>query len=803
LRNIYNEEMQTTSAGGKAETDVTFSLKDPNSGEDSVPMFSDVQTPLSQNAIVQGIIDDLRRKHTRVVYIVATNVLDAIFLARVVRKYAPDAWILNRNPDVLFVSAASDSDLSGALFLSTYPMFFQGDEWLSGKQVQRRVMYPTPQSQGVHTAIQAVLADINAPSQSTSSLSPGMWLLTLNRSGFLPVDLFDPPTRKLDTWYSVKALAPERSSAWILPEPPRAWFLTTGLVTVFTLWACFVVLRINRSLLIVFYRLRRHYLPLTKAIGAGTTHLTHGSHRHISHRPSFLWLSLESVRFLTSGRLVTLSAAALSLSAIEWILFLPVVRASFALWWWLTMLAGVVGFTAPFGVMACLWARKRSRRIEFQSVFYLAIVVLLFLVVIAAWTYSCFAPGPASLFFCYRALELYSGSSPALPLILVSFLFFVGSLFYLKRFTRAGLGRPRLSLGALKRMGPLKERYRTINSHVSAPMLLAIANWQTRIVLCTVFVLLCQFNPWGLRYLAAMENESYNRALVFAISLVVVALTLMLYDMVIITRNLVSLLDLLAFLPLRTAFDHISRHWPRRPIWASARRLSRISVAKRMVSALHNRRLILRQREDDLQRLWKAVPERSSVLKSRICLKKIRKYEGLCASLATEIVLQDLGPTWRAHPIEHDTESAESNSEKRDLALRASCSDFVALQFSRFLMYVVRQVTAMAWCVSFALVMLMLTLNCYSPQAPMILARFLALISAIAGVVVFRVFAGMERNGILSRIAGTEPGELNREFWFQVIAMGVLPFVGLMLHLFPSLSSFVSSWVTPSVEAIH
>jgi hypothetical protein len=99
--------------------------------------------------------------------------------------------------------------------------------------------------------------------------------------------------------------------------------------------------------------------------------------------------------------------------------------------------------------------------------------------------------------------------------------------------------------------------------------------------------------------------------------------------------------------------------------------------------------------------------------------------------------------------------------------------------------------------------MLILVLNSYGPQAPLLLSRFLAALFVAIGFVVFWVFAGMERNAILSSIAGTQPGKLNQEFWLQLIGMGILPLIGVLSHLFPSLSNFLSSWLGSGVEPLH
>jgi hypothetical protein len=70
------------------------------------------------------------------------------------------------------------------------------------------------------------------------------------------------------------------------------------------------------------------------------------------------------------------------------------------------------------------------------------------------------------------------------------------------------------------------------------------------------------------------------------------------------------------------------------------------------------------------------------------------------------------------------------------------------------------------------------------------------------GCVIGWVFAGMERNWVLSRIGRTEPGELNVEFYVRLASIVILPLSAVLVHLFPSLSGFLSNVITPGMEAL-
>jgi hypothetical protein len=153
--------------------------------------------------------------------------------------------------------------------------------------------------------------------------------------------------------------------------------------------------------------------------------------------------------------------------------------------------------------------------------------------------------------------------------------------------------------------------------------------------------------------------------------------------------------------------------------------------------------------------------------------------------------------------VNDDDQRGVSDPLNHEDQIKRCCSDFVAVQFARYFMYVVGQVQSIAWWLSCSLLMLMVVLNSYSPQAPLLVGRFLAALFVAIGMVVFWVFAGMERNAILSRISGTQPGKLNVEFWLQLVGMGILPLIGVLSHLFPAASNLLSSWVVPGMQSMR
>jgi hypothetical protein len=147
-----------------------------------------------------------------------------------------------------------------------------------------------------------------------------------------------------------------------------------------------------------------------------------------------------------------------------------------------------------------------------------------------------------------------------------------------------------------------------------------------------------------------------------------------------------------------------------------------------------------------------------------------------------------------------------ASSDFEDLKSKSvvcSESDRVALDLCLYAFYAVRQVQRIAWIIGLAFFALIAVLAAYPLQAPQLVGRFLAVLFVAIGAIVIWVFAGIERNWILSRIDQTEPGGLSFEFWVQTAAVTALPLIGILVHLFPSIGGFVSSWVAPSLEALR
>jgi hypothetical protein len=863
LRNAYQDTSRDDAKDpyGDQPGKVGFSIRDPNSGEDSIPTFSETQTPLSQDTILGQITHELNRRHTHVVFISVTNPLDGLFLLQALRAACPDTRAVVENPNVLYVAAASHQDLTGTVFLSAYPMFFEGDDWLqcpsNGREAatcrsQDRMLFPDSPIQALYNVTQLLLSDLtHVPPMALRGYGqpglpyPGVWVLTLNRFGFLPVNLFPSSASPInftdlkghevkDTWFRNN---PGNQKPPALPDQldpvtaPRPWMLTVFVTSLITLLACCVFFLCNKS-----------------PRDTGT-----------------IWLVLrDGFEPAYPARFEAVLVACLSLSAIAWFLGLP-----WVMHWAvfspsessrIRVLAFfvVLGFAVPLLTLlsATYWLKEHLKitKTNPRGIAYFITPVALFVTGIWVWFSLCRSP-TAGLFFSFRCLEIYSGSSPSVPFAIIGLIFFCLSWFHLRQYTLAGWSRPRLIVnpGSAFR-AKFRDVYIEIEKRISAPWTLPNNLWTFRAGAAVAFVLSC-FLILGRSSTNAFELPSYNSILLAAVIAILLCLATKWYDLFKLWTSARSLLKLIQILPLHPALDRITRDWPKRSIWAFRHAVSKEAVEREMLYRLHRRRVLLQSMEvetpsatsvaaesfqgsggfpekvddtaaeaqedlDTLRALVFGANPDSDAHKQRIhpapevdpnappILGKLDARQRYCAEVTDRIYRHVLEPAWRASLIEDPEKRVEADKTPAPEPPKAlpvrhleACEDFVTLQFCRYISHAVAHVKRQATALSLSFMLLALLFNSYSPEASQLIARFLAGLFLIIGVVVWRVYSQMERDPVLSAIAQTTPGELSAEFWFQVVALGGLPLLGVIGHLFPSFSHFLFQWIAPSVQA--
>jgi hypothetical protein len=712
LRAAYQEATHSSADNNRnASPKLEISLKDPSHGEDSIPLFSDTHTPLAQSAAISTVTEEFRREGKQIVLIVATNTLDSLLLASFMRTESPDTRVLIGDADTLFIPAASQNSLAGTLFLSTYPMFILGQEWLTHGPDGRKgetlphFVFPGPSQQGIFNVTQLLMAGIEADRDSAKGDSakdegdclygyrplktppiqkdeeyeeyPGLWLLTLTNYGFLPVD-WQPATDR--EWFGSPSISKCTSKSGNAPseqfrldEPSRGWYLAALGMSLVIVVACFLLLT----------------------------------------NPAFV----EKTWF------PALLGAGLSLSATQWILLLPGWHVLLQAADRATLVVVVASVILPLlSLLSINIPRKKSgiqwtkgSRCWTTPTYAVAIALLFFW--ICVWWFR--ANGgfwgtekAQVLLFRLRAIELFSTSSPALGMFILGVVFAVGFLVYCFRYADESKVAPHPTFG-----DDNDRLIAEIDGSIEAPY--GLRNgifWRLVISLAVVAIVMLLVG----RGMGAFEMREFNYVLYPALAVLFFSIATTCYDLIAIWRNFEAFLKNLELQPYpgKETLQRVTQKWPRPRVFG----------------------------------FWRA-------------------SSGFADLKSKSVVCGD--------------------------------SDRVALDVCLYAFYVARQVQRIGWTIGLAFFALIAVLATYPLQAPQLVGRFLAVLFVVIGAIVVWVFAGIERNWILSRIDQTEPGGLSFEFWVQTAAVAALPFIGIVVHLFPSIGSFVSSWVAPSLEALR
>jgi hypothetical protein len=819
LRNAYQEAASGSVRDPyNAGPNLTFSIRDPNSGGDSIPTFSATQTPLTQDAILASIAQEFADGETRIVMIEASNVLDTLFLMRAIRRESPNTRFLIENPNVLLTAATAREGFGGTILLSTYPMFAEGEKWLDG-EAGDKLRFADPSSQGLFNVTQLLLNDlglIGHPPQlrayrgfgDNGPAYPGMWVLTLNRSGFAPLDL------KQDQWTKLDCKeCPAPKSDWMKPgpdgkksrrslpvdfDPPQSWRTTivavNGAILLGILW-------------ILWATAGKRVRPLWPALTAD---------------PPRLQALLGASLLLIAGEALLASPLPHALKSLKTPERLPQIITGL----------GMAGAAAlALAALGTVLAHMRTKPREWRagSLFAVATAATFGWILWNAYQFG-LRTGPSGFFARYRAADLYSGSSPAAPLLLVAVFCLSVSILYLKRYHLA-TGRPPLlefragvedSKEAKAFLKEMHEATAAIGIQAMAPLnldrraTLKLALWGAGLV---VFAFLIP----GSASWSAFERPEFNSALTAGVLLCLFWLAIGCVDLWRLWERLKRVLRLFEYLPLDHVLERVSREWPKRPIWEFGVAVSTERITRQMLYALLGRRTVLANAPPQVvaavagggdrifSRIFdvEAARERadrhlhgfSSAIDPQVkAAHREQNLEKQAGGIAAAIMRDDLRPFWRKFGADETNGSAQESPQEQFTRFGG---EFVALQFCRYMVHWVRAVRWTAVSVSVSFVLVILLFNSYSPQSPQTVARFLALVFLGVGYLVTRVFAQMERDAFLSRIAGSKPGELNTQFWVQMAALGGLPLLGVVARLFPAVSQFLFQWIAPGVQAMH
>ncbi len=135
-----------------------------------------------------------------------------------------------------------------------------------------------------------------------------------------------------------------------------------------------------------------------------------------------------------------------------------------------------------------------------------------------------------------------------------------------------------------------------------------------------------------------------------------------------------------------------------------------------------------------------------------------------------------------------------------DLGLWArAAEEYAAVQVVDYIEWAVAQIRVLALFLFAALLVLVLHESAY-PYQPQSLVKLLLFVLLVVTVgAVLKVMVGMNRDDVLSRIAGTDPGKLtwDRNFIVNALIFGLVPLFTLISSEFPVVRSILFAWIYP------
>jgi hypothetical protein len=457
---------------------------------------------------------------------------------------------------------------------------------------------------------------------------------------------------------------------------------------------------------------------------------------------------------------------------------------------------------------------------------------------IGLWLSLCLFPGDRNLFFAFRARELRLGSSPAWPVIAALLAVALYAFIHLSRCYIAVCQKPAVITANIS--SALAERlrgaWRDFNAILKSPLGLRFRA-RSRVsrepfvlgVVCGVLLLGIAGLFQVVGQLRTIDNRSYN-GLVLSLQFLVVALLLLTCVQVrLLWRSFQSFLASLRTLPFSRAFRPVDKPGADRPLWVRHLNLQSIDIHIEGLYRLHNMttlgKRVLEAGEPDvepwqreyLKSIEAGCEEYTQGVRQLLKLGRQRSREEVFRlrnvvrdvnrSIATE-TFNFLQHAWRTKPLKppNASESTDKNAGKKKAKPLDQIVElgerFVALHYSSYILYCVRQIQNLFIFLSSGFVLLMISLNCYSIQSRQFAGRLLFILFAIIGAATISCLSGLEKDVVLSRIAGSEPGKLNSSFYLKMLAYGGVPALGLLASQFPSIANFLFSWVEPTLETL-
>jgi hypothetical protein len=179
LRSAYADDSEmsalSSSTSAAPRQGLQINLKEsPRPTADSIPSFSPELSPVSQEAALLDILDIIARSQIEYVAIVAEDILDAIFLGRMLKQHCPDVRLFLFDSDLVWADIAQNNAFQGMMIVSSYPLFLANQAWTHSWDRSRALqVFPTTTAKESITLSARWLREINTSHRWPNRGRPG------------------------------------------------------------------------------------------------------------------------------------------------------------------------------------------------------------------------------------------------------------------------------------------------------------------------------------------------------------------------------------------------------------------------------------------------------------------------------------------------------------------------------------------------------------------------------------------------------------------------------------------------------
>jgi hypothetical protein len=788
---------------------------------DVFPLFSNSETN-SLELLLDGVMRTVTDRKIKYVIIIATDIEDTIFLAQRIRESCPNVIPIALNGDVLFLHSSVNTYLRGAIVASTYPLYFENQFWTRRdlSNPPRLVQFPSDTAEGVYNATLALLDKTKsmldyARPFSPASTHPPVWITMVGSDQFWPL-----ATYAVDNdGYMPDAEGTKAASGCVNPTfifYPAPFLILCALVGIGSL---------------LLWRLCTH-TPTEKSRG-----FDYAIFQLRQVMPVYLQQSFgdaPSIDYLRSRRVILLMFLMVLFglsTTVACFFFLPLRTNA-------DVRAAVLPFDLQFGglgplafavVVICLigaiyfWSDRtapgRTRNPEFDDVRWreiapTAVIVLICLLWMGLAPLDTPLDPAGRIFLFFRVIDLDSGATPLVPLLLAygACLAMIIGAMRRRTFVEARLFDTQFldfKTGSFAGVAELEARVR------DAAQIDSWKSWEWRATVgAVVLAYLVFFRPWESTIDGMMFMLTF-----FAFSLAAyVGIATALVRLLTIWGATRKLLQRLFWHPSRAGYAKLRDAMAARDaaidLFSPAPTLTALEAGLTNVRGLvkaastdnpHGDAAVCELLRKFRESLDKRLNDSEAALNETIQAiagsdwdKEVnlrRKTESRIRCVS-QLVASIFEPLWRSCESIPESKVSVGDGDKPS-SIDTAGELYVATRVVDFLRQVMPQLRTLALTSTFAMLLMLFAISSYPfPTRDHLLWFSWGMVMATAASILWMCFS-LNRDRVVSLICGTTPGQIdwNATLLAQLLTHGLIPIIVLLGAAYPAELGRLAQWV--------